>query len=114
MLLPFHRCSSCGRLVQATCPHCRKTKDRARPNATDRGYASKRWRKFRAVQLLLEPLCRMCQTEGRITAADCVDHIRPVRGPDDVRFLDYAAVQSLCNRCHSKKTARENPMIERA
>jgi len=42
-----------------------------------------------------------------------VDHIRPVEGPDDPRFLDFAAVQSLCHRCHARKTATEDSTFVR-
>lgn len=105
---PFHRCLSCQRLVQGRCPHCVRRRDRARPNAASRGYCSKRWRTFRALQLQLHPLCVSCLAEHRTMAATEVDHIRPVSGPDDPRFLDFTAVQSLCHRCHSLKTATED------
>jgi 5-methylcytosine-specific restriction protein A len=42
-----------------------------------------------------------------------VDHVRPVEGPADLRFLDFAAVQSLCHRCHSLKTARDDSAFAR-
>ena len=113
MQLPFHKCGGCGALVQGACPHCRKARDRARPNANARGYCSVIWRRFRAVQLSQSPLCVICQAAGRLTAADCVDHIRPVSGPDDVRFLDFGAVQSLCFTCHSRKTATEDSTFAR-
>ena len=113
MQAPLHRCSSCQRLVSGRCPHCQKARDKARPNAASRGYCSDRWRRFRAVQLSLSPLCVLCEAAGRITAADCVDHVRPIDGPHDPRFLDFNAVQSLCSSCHSKKTATEDSSFAR-
>jgi 5-methylcytosine-specific restriction protein A len=108
MLTPFHRCSSCSRLVTGRCPHCLKTRDRARPNAAARGYCSERWRRFRAVQLAHHPLCTLCEA-----VATDVDHVRPIDGPTDPRFLDFGAVQSLCHRCHSLKTARDDSTFAR-
>jgi 5-methylcytosine-specific restriction protein A len=37
-----------------------------------------------------------------------VDHVVPVSGPDDPRFLDFGQVQSLCHPCHSRKSALED------
>lgn len=104
MDLPLHRCSSCSRLVAGRCDFC----ERARGTSNARGYNSARWLRFRAVQLSRSPLCALCEVAGRVTIADCVDHIRPVRGPLDARFLDFRAVQSLCTSCHSRKTRVEN------
>jgi 5-methylcytosine-specific restriction endonuclease McrA len=35
------------------------------------------------------------------------DHIRPISEAPDLR-LDAANIATRCNRCHSKRTAREN------
>ena len=45
---------------------------------------------------------------GLITVATDVDHIVRVSGPDDPRFFDETAVQSLCHACHARKTAMES------
>lgn len=49
----------------------------------------------------------MCAADGRVTAADTVDHREPHRG--DVRlFFDFDNTQSLCSPCHdSRKDAEE-------
>lgn len=112
--MPGHRCPTCGSLVTGRCSVCRDQRDRRRGTATSRGYTSERWRRFRALQLELEPLCRICSAHGRTTRATCVDHVTPVSGPDDARFLDFAAVQSLCHRCHSIKTATEDSTFAKA
>jgi len=61
------------------------------------------WRKLRAEVLADEPLCRVCASKRRITAASCVDHI-------DGNASNNARenLQALCSRCHSRKTAAEN------
>ena len=117
MNLPPHRCASCGQLVTGTCQSChqqrRQARDRTRPNSSARGYGSARWLKFRACQLALEPLCRLCDRAGHTTIATAVDHIVPVTGPDDPRFLRFDAVQSVCLACHSRKTAIEDSSFVR-
>ena len=111
MLMPPHRCANCGRLVTGACRSCRASRDRSRPNANSRGYCSAAWRRFRAIQLDVSPLCVRCLLEGRTTAATDVDHVQPVAGPTDPRFLDFSAVQSLCRRHHSQKTATDDSMF---
>ena len=69
-----------------------------RPSAASRGYGG-RWRKLRLIVLAEEPVCRMC---GRVEAVH-VDHIvARAKGGGDER----TNLQGLCQRCHSKKTAR--------
>jgi len=53
-------------------------------------------------------LCAMCEAKGRLSKAECVDHINPVSGPDDPEFYNPKNHQSLCNSCHSEKTAKED------
>src|SRR6516162_4616396 len=38
-------------------------------------YGSERWRKRARHQLQIEPLCRFCLRDGRVTAAQVADHI---------------------------------------
>ena len=45
--------------------------------------------------------------EGRYTKATVVDHIQPHRG-DPKLFWDQSNWQSLCKRCHDKKTGLED------
>ncbi|MCU0938497.1 MAG: hypothetical protein MUC86_05010 [Burkholderiaceae bacterium] len=69
-------------------------------------YGFARWRRLRLRQLQREPLCRVCQQEGRITLATICDHVAPHRG-DMARFWG-GPFQSLCKRCHdSTKKAIE-------
>jgi 5-methylcytosine-specific restriction protein A len=79
--------------------------DTNRPSSQDRGYTA-RWQRARAWYLDTHPLCEQCQRERRLTTATVVDHIRPHRG-DKTLFWDQSNWQSLCRRCHDRKTARE-------
>lgn len=102
---PMHRPNNAGdrevqqRQAKAVC-------DRRRPSAAKRGYGSD-WRALRLAHLQGEPICRMCKAEGRVTVADCVDHIVPI-AMDEARRLDPTNLQSLCASHHSAKTARED------
>jgi 5-methylcytosine-specific restriction protein A len=69
-----------------------------------RGYGS-RWQSVRLGFLRSHPLCVICETSGRITAADTVDHVRPHLG--DMRlFWDRSNWQPLCRSCHSSTKQR--------
>lgn len=69
-----------------------------RPGSAARGYNID-WQRARALWLSEHPLCASC---GK--PASVVDHIEPHRG-DTTKFWDAGNWQSLCRRCHNKKTA---------
>ena len=61
---------------------------------------------LRPAQLLREPFCRECARHGlRVWATD-VDHVQDHKG-DWAKFIDESNLESLCHRCHSRKTMRE-------
>ena len=60
------------------------------------------WRKIRAHQLAIEPLCRICGGEGITKVANTVDHI------DGDSWNNKNNFQSLCEPCHNRKTALED------
>jgi len=68
-------------------------------------YNSKNWRALRKYKIQSKPTCEQCERENKLTAAQCVDHIKPLSlgGTNDLSNL-----QSLCNSCHAKKSARES------
>lgn len=68
-------------------------------------YQSPAWRKLRAVKLRLNPLCEECERLGRVTPAQMVDHITPINKGG--ASLDMENLQSLCNACHNRKSARD-------
>ena len=72
--------------------------------AARKGDYDRLWQKFRLVILADEPLCRFCREAGRITAADEVDHIRPI-AEDPSRRLDPGNCRALCHACHCRRTA---------
>ena len=81
--------------------------DNSRGTASSRGYDSK-WSSYSRRYRVNNPLCVKCEERGKLTLAQCVDHITPVTGPDDPLFFDESNHQSLCNSCHSFKTASED------
>jgi len=62
-----------------------------------RGYDN-RWRKFRKVYLMRNPLCVKC---GK--TAEVVDHIIPWDGNKET-LIQEDNLQALCKHCHNTKT----------
>ena len=71
-----------------------------------RFYDSALWKGFRRQKLILEPWCERCKREGRVTLAQLVDHVVPIRQGGERLSLNNAA--SLCHQCHNSKRAEES------
>ncbi|MBM7795195.1 HNH endonuclease [Pseudoglutamicibacter cumminsii] len=91
------------------CPaHARAEDERYRTYQLDPAINKRydhRRRKIRNAYIQAHPLCEQCQTQGRVTPAQEVDHIVPL---EDGGTHDEANLQALCKPCHSSKTARGN------
>lgn len=81
--------------------------ERRRGSSHERGY-TKRWAAYSRTRLKAHPQCEAHRLRGQYVSATCTDHIVPVSGPDDPGFWEPTNHQSLCARCHSEKTARED------
>ena len=77
-----------------------KIQDKMRPNAYQRGY-DRNWAKARKMELAEEPFCVVCGKPATVR-----DHKIPHKGDHDL-FYDPENRQSMCKRCHDKKTAEE-------
>lgn len=77
------------------------------PSSSVRRVERKRGRagcRDRAQVLAEEPLCRLCLKQGRTTASQIVDHIKPLAwGGSDERTNK----QALCKPCHDEKSREE-------
>jgi 5-methylcytosine-specific restriction protein A len=69
-------------------------------------YNTQHWKRLRLLQLGKQPLCVMCESMGRLTAATQVDHIVPIKDGGDPWAMEN--LQSLCASCHSHKTSTED------
>ena len=58
---------------------------------------------MRAVHLAHAPICNICNQ----AAADTLDHIIPVR-LDPASFWDETNLQTVCRRCHDRKSATDD------
>ena len=79
----------------------------AKDNDYKRLIHSARWVKLRREILSRTPLCEMCKSDGRVTAATEVHHHRPVEyavGYDEKCRLmfDPNNLRALCHDCHVK------------
>ena len=71
-----------------------------------RGYGGK-WQRARLAYLAKHPLCRMCEAQGKVTAANVVDHIVDHRGDMKLFWDSEGNWQPLCTPHHAEKTASE-------
>jgi 5-methylcytosine-specific restriction enzyme A len=62
-------------------------------------YGSMRWQRIRAMKRQANPLCEVCEAEGRMTDAELVHHVTPVREEMSDALL-MANLQSVCRACH--------------
>ena len=63
------------------------------------------WKRLRLLKLAQDPLCELCQRQGKATPATEVDHRTPIEQGGPAR--DYDNLASMCKPCHSAKTAAE-------
>jgi 5-methylcytosine-specific restriction enzyme A len=109
---------SCGKPIDMTLSKCEvcKPKQKERHKLYDKYrrdregatfYKSKGWQIVREQALLRDlGLCQHCLAKGKITLADMVDHIIPIRVEWDLR-ISVGNLQSLCNSCHAIKTSED-------
>lgn len=83
----------------------RRANDLRRGSSTQRGY-DYRWQQTRKGYLANHPLCTLCEADGRVTAANEVDHIIPIQ-VDPMRKYDRTNWQPLCKPCHVAKTNKD-------
>lgn len=76
-----------------------------RKHSNTKFYQSTAWRKLRAVKLKQQPLCEECLSKGIHTSAKVADHIVPINRGGVA--LNIENLQSLCDRCHNVKSAKE-------
>lgn len=83
----------------------RRYDERSRDQRSKAFYNSPEWQRVREYVLERDHyLCVMCRDEQRITPANTVDHIVPIRD-DWSRRLDPDNCRSLCPSCHAKRHA---------
>lgn len=65
------------------------------------------WRVYSRRRLDANPYCVRCARLGRLRLAVVTDHIKPHRGDAEL-FRNTENHQSLCKRCHDRKTRLED------
>jgi len=101
-------CSCGGKISGGECDRCgpvRKPSERERQTAYQRGY-DRSWQKYATRFKQQHPICAHCQRQGKLSAAEHVDHIIAHKGDQEL-FWDRANHQGLCASCHSRKTTQE-------
>ena len=94
---------------QTRCDDCKRTADKARGTATERGYTSRAHRKvFRPGVLAKHPICQVCH----VAPSTVADHHPLSRRDLEAAGLDPNDPQygrGLCHDCHSRETAQHQP-----
>lgn len=110
--MPKTQCSQyhCHQPAQAGSSLCEQhapakaTKEQRRLSNAE--YKKAAWQRIRAAQLSKEPLCAACMHEGKVAAAEHVDHLFAWNQINAAAFK-LNVFQSLCHTHHSIKTALE-------
>ena len=86
-MMPPRRCPGCRQLVPAgACLTCTREYDQRRNAAQPSRdwYRREPWLSVRRSVLSRQPLCVLCEAEGKLTVATCVDHVVPHKGDWDL------------------------------
>lgn len=68
-------------------------------------YKTYKWQQIRKKYLQANPLCVMCEADGKIKLAEICDHIEPHKG--DVFKFHNGPFQGLCKLHHDATKAKE-------
>lgn len=119
--MPIKYCAhgGCSVLVPFNQRYCNKhTKDRYVPRERQivtqpyyKLYHSSRWGETSRAYRAANPLCEECLRHGKQSLATSVDHIKALKDGGDP--WDDSNLQSLCARCHNRKTVQENKEREK-
>lgn len=86
------------------------------PDARERHqlYQSREWRALRARYLAEHPWCAECETQGKRSLANTLDHVNGHgRGADWRRTFWVGPFQPLCPQCAARKSNREGAAVPR-
>lgn len=104
--------AGCGKLVRDGSGRCDKHQSTAwvkKPTATKRT-TGRKLQAMRAALFQAQPLCVMCEAQGRVTLATQRDHIVPLaEGGQDTA----GNTQGLCHDCHEGKSLAERLRAQR-
>ena len=95
----------CRNLSEPGSSYCQEHRPKPLAKLADVFYLTGRWRRFRDWYISKQPLCELCEKEGRTVPAVLVDHVVELR--DLGAPYDETNVQALCASCHAKKTKQE-------
>ena len=92
------------------CPEHKKLMEKqydtyVRSRSSSEFYHSHEWKKKRQNYLVEHPFCVECWKHGKLSKAQMVDHIVPIKMGGAA--LDDENLQGLCWSCHSRKSIQE-------
>ena len=105
--------AGCAALTDSgRCEKHRRESDRARGTAAQRGYGGRGHASFRADVLARDPICVLCEAEGKTRLATVADHYPLSRRELVAQGLDPNDPnhgRGLCKPHHDRETARHQP-----
>lgn len=84
--------------------HSQRKASKADYRATKHERYGSQWPKLSRLYRVHNPLCQVCEAEGRTTPAVDVHHIQKVSDRPDL-LLDWDNLLSVCRKCHKKLDA---------
>ena len=75
-------------------------------------YHTARWTRLSRAFRIEHPLCEICNDNGVIKPATCVDHIIPWPICGEDLFFDRLNLQALCDECNHKKGQQDKKRIQ--
>ena len=98
-------CNNCRKIKGLSCNCVPKESHQGFKKTNYNLYNSRQWRTFSHQLRKDEPICRICNKEGRTTPCEMVDHIKPINKGGSI--WDKSNLQPLCNKCHAKKSGKD-------
>lgn len=87
-------------------PGQRQTTSKRRLGEADKKYRWARWARLRLKILARDNgLCQLCQRDGIVSTGNQIDHIVPADSAMELFWIEEN-LQTLCRKCHAKKTRR--------
>ena len=86
----------------------KKTDNTGKRGKRQKIYQSRTWKEMRLAKLMKNPLCQICELEGKTTLAQAVHHLDSfVEHEDNEVVMYYLAYNdsnfcSVCNKCHNR------------
>lgn len=99
-------------IAKTTMPRTDASWRGSKQSSSERGYGWK-WQQARKIFLQANPLCVICEQEGRVVVATVVDHKIPHRG-DQKLFWRQSNWRAICKPHHDSDAQKKDHEFDKA